>query len=158
HDDPVSIDLTPRAIVVTPRDLAVLSPPAPRRVAAPAASHAAAHAGPAHKPPAGLPPETPTVEAPAPGTDGAIHSGSGSQLGAGGDGTGAGGGGGWIDLTARPVPIDASSARVLPYTEAALRDRISGDVVLVLHVDAQGAVTGATVRKPLGHGLDDIAI
>src|SRR5262245_40773545 len=56
HDDPVSIDLAPRAIVVTPRDLAVLSPPTPRRVVAPTASHAAAHAGPAHKPPAGLPP------------------------------------------------------------------------------------------------------
>jgi TonB family protein len=43
------------------------------------------------------------------------------------------------------------------YTAEALRDRVSGDVQLVLMVDPLGHVGSATVRRGLGHGLDEIA-
>ena len=97
----------------------------------------------------------------APATVGAGEPGSvgdGSGAGGGGGSGGSNGGGGRVDLHAPPVPIDASSARVLPYTEAALHARISGDVVLSLQIDAEGNVTGSMVMKRIGYGLDEIAI
>ncbi len=45
-----------------------------------------------------------------------------------------------------------------PYPEQAQKDGASGDVVLVLDVDANGNVTNATVKEGVGHGLDEAAI
>jgi protein TonB len=170
RDDAVSVEIAPHvAPAPTARDLAVLAPTLPRH-AAPAPSHAAAHA-PVRK--AAAPPTDVEVahwiSKPTASTTVASAASSDDRVvvvigGSSGNGTGGGGGGGGgsgtggVDLHAPPVPIDASSARVLPYTEAALHARISGDVVLSLEIDAAGSVTGATVMKRLGYGLDDIAI
>jgi TonB family protein len=74
-----------------------------------------------------------------------------------GDGNGTGDGAGAIDLSSRPVPLDTAASQVLPYTAEALRDRIIGDVQLALMVDPLGRVGRVTVRRGLGHGLDEIA-
>jgi protein TonB len=167
RDDAVSVEIAPHvAPAPSPHDLAVLAPTVPRH-SAPAPSHAAAHAPPRKAPrvDAEAPPSTniapPSTDvSPPPATTDGAGAGAGSEGAGSGGGAGAGNGNGRgaVDLHAPPVPIDASSARVLPYTEAALHARISGDVVLSLQIDAQGAVTGATVMKRLGHGLDEIAI
>jgi len=47
---------------------------------------------------------------------------------------------------------------VLPYSDAAMHARVSGDVVLSLQIDTEGNVSGSTVMKHLGYGLDEIAI
>jgi len=169
RDDAVSVEIAPHtAPAPTARDLAVLAPTLPRH-ASPAPSHVAAHA-PVRKsaaPPTDVEvahwiskPAASTTVAPSASSDDQVvvviggSSGNGNGNGGGGGGSGTGG----VDLHAPPVPIDASSARVLPYTEAALQARISGDVVLSLEIDAAGSVTGATVMKRLGYGLDEIAI
>lgn len=110
-------------------------------------------------PPAGDPDrsEPPAGDATAPAAaggegDGGSGAGSGES---GGDGAGAGAGG--IDLSSRPVPLDTAASQVLPYTAEALRDRITGDVQLALMVDPLGRVGRVTVRRGLGHGLDEIA-
>ncbi|HSR97856.1 MAG TPA: TonB family protein, partial [Kofleriaceae bacterium] len=93
---------------------------------------------------------------------GAAPDGPGAGLlgtGAGGGGTGGGNGDGTgdIDRSGPPVPIDPSAAATQLYTEAAMRDHVTGDVSLVLAVDPLGRVARATVRRGLGHGLDEIA-
>jgi TonB family protein len=105
------------------------------------------------------PPSGDTAGGSAAGGSAAAGDGSrGAETGAGGSGTGgAGGAGPAIDLSKRPVPLNAASSRVLPYTADALRRRITGDVRLVLHVDARGAVASTTFRQRLGYGLDEIA-
>jgi len=92
-----------------------------------------------------------TAGEPAAGEDPA--SGGGTGEGGGGRGRGAGA----LDLSARPIPLDANTSRTLPYTAEAQRDQVSGDVHLVLAVDPLGRVGRATVRHGLGHGLDEIA-
>src|SRR5262245_43059253 len=85
---------------------------------------------------------------PAPSTDGSaaqVEGGAG-----GGWGTGIGAGNGDVDLSARPVPLELHPSQTLPYTEAALRDQISGDVSLELIVDPLGRVERAVVRRGLG--------
>jgi TonB family protein len=94
-------------------------------------------------------------------TDGTPRDGGGDGLGGRGGGTGIGigegPGEGELDLSARPIPINASISQTLPYTAEAARDRISGDVQLLLTVDPLGQVGRVTVRRGLGHGLDEIA-
>ena len=75
----------------------------------------------------------------------------------GGLGGGLGSGQGSIDLSARPVPLEVNASWASLYTAEALRDRVTGDVQLVLTVDPLGHVGSATVRRGLGHGLDEIA-
>lgn len=82
------------------------------------------------------------------------QSGGGAGQGTGGSGSGAGA----VDLSARPVPLDLNSLQTLMYTAEAQRDRVSGDVHLVLTIDPLGHVGRATLRRGLGHGLDEIAI
>jgi len=81
----------------------------------------------------------------------------GAGTGGGGTGGGNGDGTGDIDRSGPPVPIDPNAAATQLYTEAAMRDRVTGDVSLVLAVDPLGRVARATVRRGLGHGLDEIA-
>jgi TonB family protein len=84
--------------------------------------------------------------------------GADSQSGGGaGDGAGGDGGGGVIDLSSRPVPLEIKTSQTLPYTAEAQRDRVSGDVQLLLTVDPLGHVERTTLRHGLGHGLDEIA-
>jgi protein TonB len=167
RDDAVSVEIAPHVAPPAPtlHDLAVLAPTVPRH-SAPSPSHAAAHAPPRKAPhvdsdaapPTNVAPPSTDVSPPPSTTDGAGAGADGDGAGNGGGGNGNGNGGAAVDLHAPPVPIDASSARVLPYSEAALHARISGDVVLSLQIDAQGNVTGSTVMKRLGYGLDEIAI
>jgi TonB family protein len=109
-------------------------------------------------------PATPPAEPAAPQATetGESEPAAGGRQGGGGAGEGAGGGGdgdgmGAIDRSARPVPLEPSAAQTSMYTAEALRDRVSGDVQLVLMVDPLGHVGSATVRRGLGHGLDEIA-
>ena len=122
-----------------------LAPPAPSAAVEPAAPDPAATA------PAAPDDAAAGASEPAGGDD--LRSGGGTGEGGGGDG----GGGGVIDLSSRPVPFETDTARTLPYTAEAQRDRVSGDVHLVLAVDPLGHVGRATVRRGLGHGLDEIA-
>jgi periplasmic protein TonB len=105
------------------------------------------------------PPDEVTPSEPVSGDDAQGSGGAGE--GAGGNGSGAGNGDGSgvgaIDLSSRPVPLETDTSRTLPYTAEAQRDRISGDVHLVLTIDPLGHVGRATVRHGLGHGLDEIA-
>ncbi|HWO17211.1 MAG TPA: TonB family protein [Kofleriaceae bacterium] len=136
------------------------SPAAPAAPAAPEADDTARRAE-APAPPSG----DAAGGAPAPGggDSGASTATGGTGTGpGGGTGTGTGGGtgtgtGGANDLSRRPIPLSFATSRVLPYTAAALERRITGDVRLVLHVDATGAVAATTFRQRLGHGLDEIA-
>jgi len=82
---------------------------------------------------------------------------SGSGSGSGSTGDGSGSAASEIDRSGPPVPVDPSAARTLPYTAEATRDRVSGDVVVSLEIDDQGRVAKATVKRGLGHGLDEIA-
>jgi periplasmic protein TonB len=129
------------------------APPAPPAAApGPALSAAAAVPTPAialEPTPAPGDPSAPPGEA---GSDGAREGGSGIGTGSG-DGDGVD-----IDRSARPVPLDASQRQTLPYTEEAARARVSGSVVLQLMVDPLGRVGRVTVRRGLGHGLDEIAM
>jgi periplasmic protein TonB len=103
----------------------------------------------------------PTIDpgelAAAPGGDAEVDAGGGEGGIGGGSGIGSGHGID-IDLSARPIPLNASQLHTLPYTEEASRARISGSIVLLLAVDPEGRVGRATVRRGLGHGLDEIAI
>jgi TonB family protein len=108
-------------------------------------------------------PSPPTEPMPTPDTT-AAGSGSGSDTGDGhgsgtgsGDGSGSGAGDPGIDRSSPPIPLDANPPRVLPYTTDAMRDRVAGDVQLVLAITADGKVGGVTVRRGLGHGLDEVA-
>jgi TonB family protein len=103
-------------------------------------------------------PRAPRVSTPAPATgsgDATPSSGSGSGSGSTGDGSGSASSD--VDRSGPPVPVDPSAARTLPYTAEATRDRVSGDVVVSLEIDADGRVTRALVKRGLGHGLDEIA-
>lgn len=89
-------------------------------------------------------------------------SGSGDGGGSdGGDGSGDGDGEEVlvpvVDRSGPAIPIDIIAARTLPYTAAALRDHVSGDVILSLEIDARGRVERTSVHRGLGHGLDEIA-
>jgi TonB family protein len=80
--------------------------------------------------------------------------------GTGGSGGGTGGlngAGNGNDLSAKPIPLDTTSASTLPYTKEAMRDHVEGDVTLVLHIDDAGIVTSTTLQRGIGHGLDEIA-
>ena len=112
------------------------------------------------KPAAGRAP-APEPTQPAGGGDG---EGSGSSSGESGGGNGDGDGAGdgevlvpIVDRSGPPVPIDAIADRTLPYTAAAQRDHVSGDIVVSIEVDPLGHVARATVQRGLGHGLDEIA-
>ena len=88
-----------------------------------------------------------------------IDDGGGATIG---DGTGGRGGGltgigDGNDLSAKPQPLDTTSASTLPYTKEAMRDHVEGDVTLVLQIDAAGYVTSTAVQRGIGHGLDEIA-
>jgi TonB family protein len=56
------------------------------------------------------------------------------------------------------VPLNAAAFVTLPYTEAAARDRVGGNVIVELMIDPLGHVGRATISRGLGHGLDEIAI
>lgn len=58
------------------------------------------------------------------------------------------------DVTA-PAPISRARAE---YTSAAERDRVQGDVVLRLVVDARGIPSRISIAQPLGYGLDEEAV
>lgn len=138
---------TPRRIV----------PRAPARSVVPPAGAPSPAGGSADATPPGDAPGHPSEEPAGDGTGTGTGAGSGAGSGDSGAGGGGGGGGPGIDLSRRAVPINAATSRVMPYTADALRKRITGDVRLVLHVDAQGAVVNTTFRQRLGHGLDEIA-
>jgi len=115
-------------------------------------------------PPAAADPETPPRSEALPSEPSAgdeTTSGAGSSVGDGDGGGGHGGGDGdgigALDLSARPVPLNASTLQTSLYTAEAQRDRVSGDVQLVLTIDPLGRVGSAKVRRGLGHGLDEIA-
>jgi TonB family protein len=55
------------------------------------------------------------------------------------------------------APVPTSRARA-GYTAAAARDRVQGDVVLRMVVDATGAPERIAVAQPLGYGLDAEAV
>lgn len=68
-----------------------------------------------------------------------------------------------------PAPVPAPPVIVLPklvkdegaaYPRQALLDKVTGpvEVVLVLELDATGAVKNATVEAPQGHGFDEAAV
>ncbi len=48
--------------------------------------------------------------------------------------------------------------RSAKYPQAALEAGVSGTVELVVHVDSDGRVSRASVRKGLGYGLDEAAL
>ena len=58
---------------------------------------------------------------------------------------------------AQEAPRLVSSPSVV-YPKQALRNRVEGDVLLELSIDASGHVTEARVTQGLGHGLDDAAL
>src|SRR5438045_1222152 len=45
-----------------------------------------------------------------------------------------------------------------PYPEAAQAEKLSGEVLLQLDIDATGAATEAKVLEPAGHGFDEAAV
>ncbi|HEV7555452.1 MAG TPA: energy transducer TonB, partial [Kofleriaceae bacterium] len=84
--------------------------------------------------------------------------GYGLELGGGaGRGGGLGGTGDGVDLSAKPQPLDTTSASTLPYTKEAMADHVEGDVTLMLQIDDTGIVTSTRIVRGIGHGLDDIA-
>ena len=101
------------------------------------------------------PSEPPAGDENASGAGGGVGDGDGGA--GGGHGGGDGDGIGALDRSARPVPLNADTFSTSLYTAEAQRDRVSGDVQLVLTVDPLGRVGSAKVRRGLGHGLDEIA-
>lgn len=63
-------------------------------------------------------------------------------------------GGAAADPPTPPALLDAPPA---PYPPAALAAGVEGVVGLLLHIDAEGHVTGAEVLQPAGYGLDEAA-
>jgi protein TonB len=132
------------------------TPPIPR----PAGGELAAERT-AEQVPAPLDEAAPLAAADGQGTGSPPDGQSAGLVGGGSGGGGAGGGNGDgigdIDRSGPPVPIDPSAAATQFYSEAALRDRVTGDVSFVLAVDPLGRVARATLRRGIGHGLDEIA-
>jgi len=98
-----------------------------------------------------------TARQPTADLDQAAGGGGADVGGGGGRGGGLGGLGDGVDLSAKPQPLDTTSASTLPYTKEAMRDHVEGDVTLVLQIDATGYVTSTAVQRGIGHGLDEIA-
>jgi TonB family protein len=98
-----------------------------------------------------------------PGFGGGIGSGSGGGVGSGnggglGPGEGGGVGGGVYSVgggVSAPVPIYKPEPA---YSEEARKAKYQGTVVLMIVIDASGAVTDCRVIKPLGLGLDEKAV
>jgi periplasmic protein TonB len=164
----IDIEIVPPPIVSTEHP----PPPPPRVPHGPAGGSPVVQAAPPRRtPPARRSPTlrpAPVLVAPAPtaAADGDLAAPPGGETdgddagGDGGRGGGAGSGVGSgidIDRSARPIPLNASTLQTLPYTEEAARAGISGNVVLVLMVDPLGHVGRVTLRRGLGHGLDEIA-
>lgn len=61
-------------------------------------------------------------------------------------------------LLVPPKVHEPSSAEGAPFPEEAQKAGVSGSVLLQLDVDAAGAVTGARVLEPAGHGFDEAAL
>jgi protein TonB len=76
----------------------------------------------------------------------------GGSASVGGNGTGPPG-----VATTMPIPIGARDAQ-LPYTRDALLSHTEGNVFVSVVVGADGKVSGATLARGLGHGLDAIAL
>ncbi len=98
-----------------------------------------------------------------PGFGGGIGSGEGGGVGSGkggglGPGEGGGMGGGVYAVgggVSAPVPIYKPEPA---YSEEARKAKYQGTVVLMIIIDASGAVTECRVIKPLGLGLDEKAM
>ena len=101
----------------------------------------------------------PSAPAVAPPADGSETGGAGDGAGLGGTGNADGNadGNAELDLSARPVPLNATDV-TLPYTEEAARRRVGGNVIVELSIDPLGNVGRATIARGLGYGLDEIAL
>jgi TonB family protein len=139
--------------------------PAPVVRHQPRARKAAAAAGPRPEAPpptteaAPLPPAEPSepeaVELPSgegTGAGGVESAGNGEPGGGSGDGRGDGDGG------RPPIPLDATRHARLPYTRDAIEAHVGGIVLVNVLVDEQGAVAEAELVKPIGYGLDPLAL
>lgn len=172
HRSLVDIEIAPAVVTTEPlrerrRDTpGEQADPAPVRRAEPARKAQRRAPPPPAAPRASTPPAPEVELTAAPAGDGSDVTASGETEGSGtggaGAGTGLGDGDGAgaaaIDRSAPAVPLDPDLSQTLPYTAEAARGRVSGDVHLVLVVDPLGHVGQVTVRRGLGHGLDEIAV
>jgi periplasmic protein TonB len=169
--------LVPLAVETVPPPVAPPPPPAPapqpveehapsaapKIVRAPKLRKAAAAQGPrpetlpAVAEAAPLPPVEAATDVQLPAAEG-FGAGGVDALGSGEPGGGSGDGAGNGDGGSPPIPLEAARRTRLPYTREAIEAHVGGVLLVNLLVAEDGSVAEATLARPLGYGLDPIAI